>query len=159
MSLTSIFNCLAINRAGNNNLAAAKTTAWFFSFHSSFIFEYSFWSYFWLFGRLKTTTWQKPQLDSFLPFFLIKRRPELTKLISSLNFRAKKLQFCFCFVASARCFGSLSRFGWNQPQLISKANPAVFLNAWMPKSQLDIKRHTNLFETLNKANPAIPKVT
>ena len=99
MSLTSIFNCLAINRAGNNNLeAAAKTTLDSFLFRS-----------------------KEP----------IKRRSESTKLIASLNFWPRKS----CnFVASVRCFRSLSRFRGNQPHLISKSNPAVFLNAWMQKT-------------------------
>ena len=99
MSLTSIFNCLAINRAGNNNLeAAAKTTLDSFLFRS-----------------------KEP----------IKRQSESTKLITSLNFLSRKS----CnFVASVRCFRSLSRFRGNQPHLISKSNPAVFLNAWMQKT-------------------------
>ena len=99
MSLTSIFNCLAINRPGNNNLeAAAKTTLDSFLFRS-----------------------KEP----------IKRRSESTKLIASLNFWPRKS----CnFVASVRCFRSLSRFRGNQPHLISKSNPAVFLNAWMQKT-------------------------
>ena len=103
MSLTSIFNCLAINRAGNNNLAAAKTTTWFFSF---FIY---IWIYIFIIflvvwsvqnnNLAKTTTWLLPSL------LFDQKTAGIDKIDFLTKFPGKKAAILFLLC----CFRSLLR--------------------------------------------------